>query len=204
MAWVKIDGAGRPLVVNQIAVKLKSFCKMPIRVCQPDGSYLTVTFKKSVDVAPVPAPVPEPAPLQQKGRRDITPAWRVALGPPVAAPVAAPVADPVAAPIWRSQRPDAKADVLNQLFGDHSIYSKNIHRHEHNLMKFLYSKDKSLFSVSDIHVSHGDIPHYSIRITLGAAFTTYHAYPSATNPTKIDKVTGFSHGESYVLVERRY
>ena len=167
---------------------------MPIRVRQPDGSYLTVTFKKSVDAAPAPAP------LQQKGRRDITPAWRVALGPPVAAPVAAPVANP----IWRPQRPDAKADVLNQLFGDHSIYSKNIHRHEHNMMKFLYSRDKSLFSVSDIHASHGDIPHYSIRISLGASFTTYHAYPSATNPTKIDKVTGISYGETYVLVERRY
>ena len=169
---------------------------MPIRVRQPDGSYITVTFKKSVDVAPV----PEPAPLQQKGRRDITPAWRVALG----SPVAAPVADPVAAPIWRPQRPDAKADVLNQLFGEHSIYSKNVHRHEHHMMKFLYSKDKSLFSVSDIHVSHGDTPHYSIRITLGGGFATYHAYPSAANPTKIDKVTGFSYGESYVLVERRY
>ena len=173
---------------------------MPIRVLQPDGSYMTVTLKKSVDVAPV----PEPAPLQQKERRDITPAWRVALGSPVAAPVAAPVAYPLAAPFWRPQQLDAKADVLNQLFGEHSIYSKNIHRHEHNMMKFIYSKDKSLFSVSDIHASHGDIPHYSVRITLGVSFTTYHVYPSAANPTKIDKVTGFSYGESYVLVERRY
>jgi hypothetical protein len=163
---------------------------MPIRVRQPDGSYMTVTLKKSVDAAP------EPELAWKNGRRDITPAWRVAAAPPVVAPVAEP--------IWQPQRPVAKGEVLNQLFGEHSIYSKNIHRHEHNLMKFLYSRDKSLFSVSDIHSSRGDSPHYSIRITLGGSFVTYHAYPSEIQPTKIDKVTGFSHGESYVLVERRY
>ena len=167
---------------------------MPIRVRQPDGSYMTVTFKKSVAAAP------EPVPVQQNGRRDITPAWRVALGPPVAAPVAAPVNEP----IWRPQRPDAKVEIVNQVFGEHSIYSKNIHKHEHNMLKSLYSRDKSLFSVSDIHSSHGDIPHYSIRVTMGVTFATYHVYPCVANPEKIDKVTGFSHGESYVLVERRY
>lgn len=200
MARLKIDGAGRRLVVNQIAVKLKSFCKMPIRVRQPDGSYMTVTFKKSVVATPAPVPVAEPAPVQQKGRRDITPAWRVAHGPPVVAPVAAPVNKP----IWRPQRPDAKADILNDLFGEHSIYSINDRKNEHNLIKFLYSKDKSLFSVSDIHSSRGDIPHYSIRVTMGVCFMTYHAYPCAANPAKIDKVTGFNYGVSYVLVERRY
>jgi len=192
----KIDGARRRLVVKEDTVKAKSFCKMPIRVRQPDGSYMTVTFKKSAVAAPEPAPEPD----WQKGRRDITPAWRVARAPPAAPPVATAVNESV----WRAQRPDIKADILNELFGERSLYSINDRKNEHNLMKFLYRTNKSTFSVSDIHSSHGDVPHYSIRINMGVSFATYHAYPCAANPAKIDKVTGCCHGVSYVLVERRY
>ena len=162
---------------------------MPIRVVQPDGSIKTVVMPKSKPVVVEPPVVVAP-PVQ---RRDITPAWRTALGPPVAAPVVAPVAKP----LWRPL-----TEILDQVFGDHSIYSKNDRKNEHNILKFVYSMDKSLFSVSDIHSSYSDSPHYSIRVKLGIGFATYHAYPFAANQAKIEKVTGFSHGVSYILVGR--
>jgi len=174
---------------------------MPIRVVQPDGSIKTVLMPKSKPVVVEPPVVVAP-PVQ---RRDITPAWRTALGTSVegsgwsnsCVAVAAPVVAPVAKPLWRPH-----TEILDQVFGDHSIYNKNDRKNEHNILKFVYSMDKSLFSISDIHSSYSDRPHYSIRVKLGIGFVTYHAYPFAANQAKIEKVTGFSVGVSYILVER--
>jgi hypothetical protein len=116
---------------------------------------------------------------------------------PVVSPVVAPVVAQECKPLWRPLN-----QILDQVFGDHSIYTKNDRKNEHNIIKFLYNKDKSLFSVSDIHRSYTDLPHYSIRVKLGIGFVTYHAYPCAANQEKVEKVTGFCNGVSYILVER--